>query len=283
MALRAVSDHPKFADLKARLALPKYAVMGCLEAIWHFTGRYTPQGNIGKYPDSAIEAWVEWSGAPGALISSLIASHWIDEHATHRLVVHDWAHHADKATKNALHRASAKFCVPVVRTKRKHVRTLYRESGTVSRLPEPEPVPEPEPEKKAKSCAETSSAPALDGDGAPLTLPMVTGVEWVVAAADCLEWAKAYPAVNVLTELLRMRVWLTANPRNRKTPGGMRRFVANWLGRAQNSAPVGGLNATSSFARGNQARAAANDDAATRAASAIRDRFTSVHGGGAGS
>ncbi len=56
MALRAVPDHPKFADLKARLGRPKYVALGCLETIWHFTGRFTPQGNLGKYTDQAIEA-----------------------------------------------------------------------------------------------------------------------------------------------------------------------------------------------------------------------------------
>jgi hypothetical protein len=55
MALRAVPDHPKFSDLMATLNLPKFATVGALESIWHFTGRYAPQGNIGKYPDPAMK------------------------------------------------------------------------------------------------------------------------------------------------------------------------------------------------------------------------------------
>jgi hypothetical protein len=89
VALRAVPDHPKFASLKARIGRPKYVALGCLEAIWHFTGRFTPQGNIGKYPDQAIEAWVEWDGEPGALISGLTASGWLNDHPVHRIVVHE--------------------------------------------------------------------------------------------------------------------------------------------------------------------------------------------------
>src|ERR1700676_33196 len=42
MALRAVPDHPKFAALKAALGTPKGATLGWLEALWHFTGRFTP-------------------------------------------------------------------------------------------------------------------------------------------------------------------------------------------------------------------------------------------------
>jgi hypothetical protein len=134
MALRAVPDHPKFADLKARLNQPKGAVLGWLEAIWHFTGRFTPQGNIGKYEDRAIEAWVEWNGEPGALIAALIASRWLDEDPVWRILVHDWAKHADKAAKNSINRSKEDFCVPTIRT-------LYPLP-----VPESSPVPESLPE-----------------------------------------------------------------------------------------------------------------------------------------
>jgi hypothetical protein len=163
MALRAVPDHPKFADLKARLGRPKYVALGCLEAIWHFTGRFTPQGNLGKYTDQAIEAWVEWDGEPGALIAALVGAGWLDADPVHRLLVHDWAQHADKATKNALGRAHVGFCTDPVRTASVQSTDEKPESGTVSRLPEPVPVPVPvpvpEPETKAKTKAATPKAP----------------------------------------------------------------------------------------------------------------------------
>ncbi len=90
MALRAVPDHPKFSQLKARLRQPKGAVLGWLESIWHFAGRFTPQGNIGKYTDEAIEAWVEWDGKPGDLISALLWSGWLIESPVHRLTAWRW-------------------------------------------------------------------------------------------------------------------------------------------------------------------------------------------------
>jgi hypothetical protein len=153
MALRAVPDHPKFADLKARLGRPKYVALGCLEAIWHFTGRFTPQGNLGKYTDQAIEAWVEWDGQPGALITALIGAGWLDADPVHRLLVHDWGQHADKATKNALNRAHIGFCTDPVRTPSVQSTDEKPELSTVSRLPEPVPVPVPVPEAKAKAAA----------------------------------------------------------------------------------------------------------------------------------
>jgi hypothetical protein len=144
VALRAVPDHPKFAELKALLNQPKGPTAGWLEMMWHFAGRFTPQGNIGKYSDLAIESWVEWDGTPGALIAALIQAGWIDRDSTHRLLVHDWKDHADKATKNSLMRAKLPFCTPGVRTEIHDVRTAWQESSTASRLPEPVPVPEPE-------------------------------------------------------------------------------------------------------------------------------------------
>lgn len=40
------------------------------------------------------------------------------------------------------------------------------------------------------------------------------------------------PSVDLDAELLKMRGWLDANPRNLKTPRGMRVFVTRWLNRA---------------------------------------------------
>jgi len=272
MALRAVPDHPKFADLKARLNRPKYVALGCLEAIWHFAGRFTPQGNIGKYTDHAIEAWVEWDGAPGELIDALRGAGWIDTDPVHRLLVHDWAQHADKATKQSLGRVKLKFCVPTVHTQGEHLEHVTPNNGTPYSPLVPVPVPVPVPEPRAKTCTEASSAPALGMDGKPLLLPLINGKDWNVPAADCLEWAAAYPAVDVHEQLLKMRVWLAANPKNRKTPNGVRRFVVSWLARSQDSArPTGGSNG---HVNRGQARTDSNRAAAIEAAERIAAKAT---------
>jgi hypothetical protein len=162
MALRAVPDHPKFAHLKALLGLGKGATLGYLEAVWHFTGRFTPQGDIGKYSDSQIENWVEWPGEAGELIAAMVEAKWIDRDDVHRLLVHDWHQHADKATKNALGRAEKKFCAPTVRTESipgtDPVRTPDIKLGNMSRLPEPVPVPVPGP----STLSAANSAAACD-------------------------------------------------------------------------------------------------------------------------
>ena len=129
MALRAVPDHPKFQHLMALSGLPKYEVLGLLEALWHFTGRFTPQGNIGKYPDAQIAAWIGWTGQALDLISLLITCGWIEEDDTHRLIVHDWNEHADRATRATLARHKCSF--------------VLHTCNTHDTLPVPVPVPEP--------------------------------------------------------------------------------------------------------------------------------------------
>jgi hypothetical protein len=109
VAFRGVLDHPKFGSLKSMLGLSKFATLGLLESLWHFTGRYTPAGNIGKYTDSDIAIWLEWPGDPAALISALVASRWIDTDDNFRLLIHDWPDAADNAVHGQLARRLQRF------------------------------------------------------------------------------------------------------------------------------------------------------------------------------
>ncbi|AUX76387.1 YdaU family protein [Sinorhizobium fredii] len=79
----------------------------------------------------------------------------------------------------------------------------------------------PEPEKSAPASPTAIELPAVNGE-------MVS-----ISEADVAEWSDAFPAVNVRQQLAAMRSWLNANPKNRKTPKGMKRFVVSWLSRDQ--------------------------------------------------
>lgn len=109
MAKRSVLDHPKFTELQDALGQPKGMVIGWLECLWHFTAKFTPQGNIGKYTDKQIERWLEWNGNEGDLIMALTKCGWIDQSDDHRLLVHDWHDHCDDATKKSLARSRLQF------------------------------------------------------------------------------------------------------------------------------------------------------------------------------
>lgn len=93
--------------------------------------------------------------------------------------------------------------------------------------------------------AGTDSDDAGDGGSSPpvVLLPLLGGGSHAVCESEVEPWKAAYPAVDVERELRAMAAWLDANPKNRKTEGGIRRFIVGWLAKAQNRAPrvvVGG-------------------------------------------
>ena len=51
------------------------------------------------------------------------------------------------------------------------------------------------------------------------------------------ELKELYPAVDVEQALRNMRGWLDSNPRNKKTPRGIKRFITSWISREQDKAP----------------------------------------------
>lgn len=154
MALRAVPEHPKFARLKKELGLSKYQAIGLLEALWHFTGKFALRGNIGKFTDAEIEAWIEWSGLEGAAVKALTVSGWLDASHEHRLVVHDWNEHADSTTKKQLGRKEKQLQREreTGPTNTGFVSDMSTESSTQTRppAPAPEPAPAPAPEPVAR-------------------------------------------------------------------------------------------------------------------------------------
>lgn len=68
------------------------------------------------------------------------------------------------------------------------------------------------------------------------SIPLNDGSEWKPTADQYDEWLRLYPGVDLQTEFRKMRSWSNSNPRNKKTPKGVTRFVNGWLDRAQNSA-----------------------------------------------
>lgn len=66
-----------------------------------------------------------------------------------------------------------------------------------------------------------------------ISLPLNDGTEFGVTDSMVNEFMNLYPAVDVMQELRNMRGWLINNPKNRKTSGGIRRFINSWLSREQ--------------------------------------------------
>ncbi len=102
-------DKIKFDVLKKLLGLPRYQVIGVLEALWYMTATNAQDGAIGRYSNLEIASWIEWSGNEDALIGALVTSKFLDRSDTHRLVVHDWAEHCPMHVKANLSKHKKDF------------------------------------------------------------------------------------------------------------------------------------------------------------------------------
>lgn len=109
-------DHPKTELFSILLEVPMAQAVGHLEALWHFTAKFAPAGDIGKWPNTIIARRALWTGDPDKFVRALVEAKgpgnragWIEENGTHRLIIHDWAQHADKGVHRALARDTAVF------------------------------------------------------------------------------------------------------------------------------------------------------------------------------
>ena len=131
---RGTPDHPKVVRLAKVLGVRRYVAVGLLEMLWHLTARYTPRGDVGKWSDDEIATALDWDSDPATLIYALLSCGLLEHHPSHRLIVHDWAEHADEAVKLLLKRRQCDFVS-------RHVPTC----SDINPLPEPLPEPKPEP------------------------------------------------------------------------------------------------------------------------------------------
>jgi len=168
--------HTKMKRLCRRLDIPTYQAVGILESVWHLTARETPRGDIGKLTDEDIALAIDYRGDEVKMIEALVSAGWLDRDAVERLVVHDWADHADDAVHMKLARACAFFAgghapkyarlsgkerdcaekfyssTHAVRTESPAVHTDSAQNDGVSALPEPRPASAP-PEPFINTCA----------------------------------------------------------------------------------------------------------------------------------
>lgn len=159
---RSGVDHPKIILLSQLLHIEIWGAVGVLELVWNFTGKFAPQGDIGKYSDEQIAEAVHWrvrSGSRGVptgvrLRSALVQAGFLDTCDCHRLVVHDWPDHADEAVRKFLSRHRLDFV---------HTQSLRPSLA----LPEPMPAAsggQPPDKSAAAEAAAAAASPASPPD-----------------------------------------------------------------------------------------------------------------------
>lgn len=148
MALRGTLTHRKTRRLAKALGIMPCFALGILEALWHVTSEQTPAGDIGRMSNQDMADEMFYDGDADELVDALVLSGWLDVHPECRLAVHDWAQHADQATKRKVARHGGEM------TSQRLVMTSQvpvMDSPPVSSIQSPEPVPEPEPDIPPKS------------------------------------------------------------------------------------------------------------------------------------
>ena len=83
-----------------------------------------------------------------------------------------------------------------------------------------------------KICSELKNSPRP----VAYRLILLNGDYHAVSCEDVEKYRSLYPAVDIDQEIRKMIGWLDANPKNRKTPRGIQKFINGWLTRAQDSA-----------------------------------------------
>lgn len=106
---RGTADHPKTKRLARTLGIGIAQTIGHLELLWHWTARYAPAGDVGRYDDAEIADACAWDGDPAQIVAALVDCGWIDRDDAHRLTVHDWREHADDFLHQSLARARRFF------------------------------------------------------------------------------------------------------------------------------------------------------------------------------
>lgn len=106
---RGTPRHPKMYALSDALTIPLPYAVGLMEMLWQHAAQYTPQGDIGSLPDTAIAQGCGFSRKPQVLIDALVSCGWLDRDPTYRLVVHDWPDHCEQSVKKYLDYWDKKF------------------------------------------------------------------------------------------------------------------------------------------------------------------------------
>lgn len=212
----------KIPALCSALNIGEAQAVGHVVSLWCFTERNAwRDGDLEKWGELGISRAARWSGAPGLLIKALSEAGFLDG-----FIVHEWTEHQSQLIYDR-----ERWQKPTTREPlEKRVRPTDQEKIRVDKIRE-------EKIRKETAPAQSSACSALNVAYWVEVIKLPLPGERELVITDCLFplWKQAYPGVDIMTELAKMRAWLLANPKQQKTEKGMDKFINGWLDRAQNS------------------------------------------------
>lgn len=237
-------EHPKVLKLAKRLGITRVQALGHVISLWCWTLRMAADGDLRSFDSEDLELAADWDGTAGHFVEAALAVRLLDK-GRYGFIVHDWDDYsgslkAAQRTREWRKRKEDRGDDPPNPDRKRHGDVTVT-SGDADRPTDRPTRPTDQTDLIARS-ARAHSVPAALSPVA-VSIPLVSGEEFPLTEADTLEWASAFPAVDVPQCLRSIRQWCLANPQRRKTAKGVRRFVVSWLTREQDSGkrpPVNG-------------------------------------------
>ena len=262
-------SHPKTKKLVKRLGLDG---VRSLQILWLWTAQNKADGHLTTMDWEDIELAADWQGEEGKFFEHCLGV-WIDEvdggYVLHDWEEHNpWqaeaAARSEQARQNAKSgwkkrhekQAQANGNAPLKQTESsgnaENMRPQCNGNATAKQAQANGNAPflslPNQEELKESSLRSDSFCGELSCDSAPpdenpaekppspppvISLPLNTGKLYPISEQEIAHWKELYPAVDVMQQLRCMIGWLEANPKKRKTKGGVMKFVNGWLAREQ--------------------------------------------------
>ena len=205
-----------------QLGIPELHVVGCLWKLWCWADQHTIDGNAIHVTDVTLDRFTSVTGFADALRKV----GWL-EGRDNALSFPRFAEHNGQTAKNR--------CETNKRVAK------HRNAKTVTDVTQ-KPLPEKRREEKSntKKSLKKDSCPEVPqsepSEPPVLVFPTVGNPSvWNLTQSKVDEYHETYPDLDVLAECRKAKQWTIDNPANRKTHGGMSKFLNGWMSRAQNS------------------------------------------------
>lgn len=86
------TSHPKFRRLMRQLSVSQLTSVGILESLWMLAAQFTEDGDVSRFSEEDIAAFIDWPDEPERLVTGLVDCGWLDRDGE-RLLIHDWDDH----------------------------------------------------------------------------------------------------------------------------------------------------------------------------------------------
>ena len=84
-----LGDHPKVYTLAEKLRIEQYAAVGLVVCLWIWALIHAPDGDLRRFPDTAIARACHWNKPAAGLVKALTESGFLDDRQ-----IHDWDEYA---------------------------------------------------------------------------------------------------------------------------------------------------------------------------------------------